>query len=353
MKWLGLGGGVALAGGATVRANAGNRYYSGPPSGHFDGTVFFNPEGRAPPGFSDLMRWQLGGGRAAWPATWPSPFAQARPEPRVEGDRLVVTMVGHATLLIQTAGLNVLTDPVWSPRASPFAFTGPLRVNPPGIAFDDLPRIDLVLLSHNHYDHLDLATLARLHAAHDPLVVTPLGNDTIVRSAVPAMRVTAHDWGETVDFRSVRLHVEPVHHWSARGMGDRRMALWAGFVIDTPAGGVYVVGDTGFHDGVNYREAALRHGGFRLALLPIGAYAPDWFMRPQHQNPQEAVEGMLLCGAAFAAGHHWGTFQLTDEPIDEPRAHLFAALDARGVERARFRAMLPGEAWEVPQAAPA
>jgi L-ascorbate metabolism protein UlaG (beta-lactamase superfamily) len=353
MKWLGVGGLATVGGGVAVQAQAGNRYYDGPESDHFDGSVFFNPQGKPPARFADLMRWQLGGGRATWPAEWPSPFEPAKPEPRVEGNRLVVTMVGHATLLIQTAGLNILTDPVWSQRVSPFSFVGPSRANPPGISFEDLPPVDLVLLSHNHYDHLDVATLARLKAAHDPQIITPLGNDVIVRRSVPDIRVAAHDWGDTAICGSVPVHVEPVHHWSARGMGDRRMALWAGFVIETPGGNIYVVGDTGFHGGTNYRAAAEKHGGFRLAILPIGAYEPRWFMEAQHQNPAEAVEGMLLANASFAAGHHWGTFQLTNEPVEEPRQLLEAALDARGVARERFRPMLPGEAWEVPPASTA
>lgn len=335
---------------AVNRATAGNRYYSGPQSEHFDGKIFFNPGGKPPASFSDLLRWQTGGGRASWPSRWPSPFPHAKPEERVEGSRLVVTMVGHATLLIQTAGLNILTDPVWSHRASPVTFAGPSRVNPPGIAFEDLPLVDLVLLSHNHYDHLDLITLSRLRAAHDPQIITPLGNDVIVHGHIPTMRVAAHDWGQTLIFRSVPIHMEPVHHWSARGLGDQRMALWSGFVIDGPGGKIYVVGDTGFHRGINYRAAAEKHGGFRLAVLPIGAYEPRWFMEAQHQNPEEAVQGMLLSKSAFAAGHHWGTFQLTNEPVEEPRELLHAALDAQGVARERFRPMLPGEVWDVPEA---
>jgi L-ascorbate metabolism protein UlaG (beta-lactamase superfamily) len=348
MKWLGLGGLAAVGGGAAANATAGNRYYQGPASDHFDGTVFFNPGGKPPGSFGDLMRWQFGGGRAKWPAEWVSPHGRAKPQERIHGDGLRVTMVGHATMLIQTAGLNILTDPVWSDRVSPFTFAGPKRINPPGIAFDDLPPIELVLVSHNHYDHLDTATLARLKAEHDPQVITPLGNDSIIRDAVPGIRVSAHDWGETVLCGSVPIHLEPVHHWSARGMGDRRMALWAGFVVETPAGSIYHVGDTGFHDGINYRAAASKFGGFRLAILPFGAYEPRWFMKSQHQDPDEAVEGMLLANAAFAAGHHWGTFQLTNEPIDEPRQRLAAALDRAGVDAECFRPMLPGEAWDVP-----
>ncbi|MDN2565685.1 MBL fold metallo-hydrolase [Aquibium sp. A9E412] len=349
---VGLGGLGALAvSGLTVGRGRANAYYDGPPSDHFDGRVFFNPDGTPPRHFADLLRWQLGGGKAAWPAAWPSPHPPARPVPRVDGTGLRVTMVGHATLLVQTAGLNILTDPVWSQRASPVGFAGPRRVNPPGIAFDDLPPVDLVLLTHNHYDHMDVATLARLRAAHDPLVVTPLGNDAILADAVPGLKVRAHDWGDSLAVGPATVHVEPVHHWSARGMTDRRMALWAGFVVDGPAGKVYCVGDTGFHDGINYRAAAARHGGFRLALLPVGAYAPRWFMQGQHQDPDEAVAGFALCGAAFAAGHHWGTFQLTNEPIEEPRQRLDAALRAAGVAPPRFRAMRPGEVWDVPQPA--
>ena len=334
------------------RANAANRYYDGPISDHFDGRVFFNPGGMPPGRFSDLMRWQFGGGKAKWPASYPGPDGPARPEARIAGDRLRVTMVGHATMLLQVAGLNILTDPVWSLRASPFTFAGPRRVSEPGIRFEHLPPIDLVLLSHNHYDHMDIATLKQLSQPHDPLVVTPLGNDRIIAPAIPGLRVKVCDWGDVIEIGDgVRVHCEPVHHWSARGMGDRRMALWAGFVVETPAGKIYHVGDTGFHSGINYRAAADKHGGFRLAILPVGAYEPRWFMKSQHQDPDEAVEGMKLAKASFAVGHHWATFQLTNEPIEEPRDRLLAALDREGVPRDRFRAMLPGDVWDVPRQA--
>lgn len=331
------------------QANSANRYYSGPVSDHFDGRTFFNPGGIPPRHLADLLKWQFGGGKRKWPRVWPSPFPPARPEARIESDALRITMVGHATLLIQTAGLNIVTDPVWSDRVSPVSFAGPRRANPPGIAFEHLPPVDLVLLSHNHYDHLDIATLKRLQAAHDPLVITPLGNDAIVKAAIPELRVEARDWGETVAVTdTVRVHLEPVHHWSARGVGDRLMALWAGFVVETPDGKIYHVGDTGFHNGINYRATAERHGPFRLAILPIGAYEPRWFMQGQHQNPEEAVQGFKLCNSAFAAGCHWGTFQLTNEGIEEPRDALFAALDSHGIPRERFRPMYPGEVWDIP-----
>lgn len=325
-----------------------NPYHSGPETDHFNGTRFFNPEGSSPRGFTDLLRWQFGGGKEKWPGHVRSPHAPAKPVERVEGSDLRITMVGHATMLIQTAGLNILTDPVWSERASPLSFAGPKRVTPPGISFDDLPRIDLVLLSHNHYDHLDLKTLHRLKQAHDPLVITPLGNDSIVKAAVPDMRMTTGDWGDAHRDGPVTVHFEPCHHWSARGMGDRSMALWAAFVLEGPAGKLLHVGDTGFDEGKPYRAVREKHGELRAAILPVGAYEPRWFMKDQHQNPEEAVEGLVLSGARWAVGHHWGTFQLTNEGRDAPPAVLHAALDSRGVTRDRFRPLSPGEAWDIP-----
>ncbi|PDT51910.1 MULTISPECIES: MBL fold metallo-hydrolase [Sinorhizobium] len=327
----------------------GNRYYRGPVSDHFDGIRFYNPGGMAPRGFADLLRWQLRGKRVRWPKHYDSPFIEVRPELNFDGDRLRVTMIGHATLLIQVAGLNILTDPVWSHRASPFAFAGPHRHNAPGIRMDDLPPIDVVLVTHNHYDHLDVETLGTLHAEHAPLIATPLGNDTIIRRAVPDAELAVLDWGERIEIDDgVVVHAEPCHHWSARGMRDRRMALWSAFVIETPVGKIYHVGDTGFHGGINYRAARDKHGSFRLANLPFGCYEPRWFMESHHQNPEEAVMGMIACGAEHVAGHHWGTFRLTDEGIEEPLRALEAALARAGVEPRRFRPLRPGEVFDVP-----
>ena len=330
-------------------ARSRNPYYDGPVSDHFDGLNFYNPNGTPPKGFVELIKWQTGGGRKKWPQTFPSPH-EDKPPKSVGGNDLRVSFVGHATVLIQTGKLNILTDPVWSQRASPFSFVGPKRVNDPGIAFENLPPIDAVLLSHNHYDHLDLPTLSRLHATHKPLIVTPLGNDRILRDHNADLRIQVGDWGDTFELSpDVRVTLEPMHHWSARGFGDRRNALWAAFVLQSRAGNIYHIGDTGFHEGTNYRSAREKYGDFRLAILPFGAYEPRDFMKGQHQNPDEAVQGHKLCGAHYTLGHHWGTFQLTNESIDDQLEALDAARARHDVSEDFFRALRPGQAWDIPQ----
>lgn len=250
---VGLPGLAALGGAGYVTAmRARNRYYDGPPSDHFDGVRFFLPGQPQDKGVAELLRWQLGGGRKAWPEAFPSPF---RDTPPARADGLRVTLVGHASVLVQASGVNILIDPHWSERASPVSFAGPKRVNPPGVAFDDLPPIDVVLVTHNHYDHLDLETIARLWARHRPRIVAPLGNDAVIRAHDAGIPVETADWGGSVALpNAVTAHLEPSYHWSARGMNDRRMALWCAYVLTTPAGVIYHVGDTGHGDGAIFRQ---------------------------------------------------------------------------------------------------
>ena len=321
-----------------------NRYYQGPPSDHFDGTRFFNPGQPATDrGVRDMLRWKLAGGTTKWPTS--VPVTQARPEPRVSGLR--VTAIGHASLLIQVAGVNILTDPVWSERASPVSFAGPKRVTLPGVAFDDLPPIDAVLISHCHYDHLDVATLRRLQAAHAPLMAMPLGTDAIVRAAVPEARCVVGDWWDRLDLGfGVTTTLTPATHWANRWPTDVRMALWSGHWLDTPAGNVWFAGDTGYGDGAIFRQVRERLGAPDVALIPIGAYEPRWFMAAQHVNPAEAVRIFKEVAAGHALGIHWGTFQLTDESREAPRMALASALSAKGIPQRRFEAAQPGAVYD-------
>ena len=317
-----------------------NRYYQGPPSDHFDGVRFFNPgQASTDRGLKDMLRWKLAGGAAKWPAS--VPVAQAKPEAQVAGP--LVTMVGHATLLIQIAGMNILTDPVWSARASPFTFAGPKRVTVPGIAFDDLPPIDVVLISHCHYDHFDVATLRRLQAAHSPLFAMPLGNDAILRAAVPGARCVAGDWWDRLPLTAaVATTLTPASHWANRWPTDVRMALWSGHYLTTPVGSVWFAGDTGYGDGAIFQDIRRVLGAPDVALIPIGAYEPRWFMKDQHVDPAEAVRVFQDVGAVHALGIHWGTFQLTDEARDAPRLSLASALSAAGLSPKSFVAAQPG-----------
>lgn len=333
---------------ALTRRKQVNSYYQGPESDHFDGTHFFNPGKRWNKNRGDLMKWWREGGREEWPALHPSPFHD-KPPARVTGAAIRLSYIGHASFLLQVAGLNLLIDPVWSERASPFASFGPKRVNAPGITLDDLPPIDAVLISHNHYDHLDLATLRAINRKHRPLFITPLGNDAIIKLIGDNPRIITRDWGESVALNDdTQVFIEEAYHWSARGLNDRHHALWGAFVIRTSAGVIYAIGDTGFHSGQIFSDVREKHGPIRLALIPIGAYEPRWFMAEQHMNPEEAVKAFMLSGAEQAVAHHWGTFQLTNEALHRPPDDLQKALQENAIAPEQFLTLRPGEVLTCP-----
>jgi len=326
------------------------RYYTGPVSDHFDGDRFFNPGFHDDKTFADIRKWRRTSQPAAWPACvteHPAPV----PVAKVEGDGLRATFIGQATFLIQTNGLNILTDPFFSDRASPFSFMGPKRVRPPAIALKDLPRIDVIALSHNHYDHMDKAALKAIWHRDKPVIVTPLGNDTIIRRAAGLKAATIHtlDWGQAYTHHSgTAFTLEQAYHWSARGLFDRRCALWGAFVIGTPHAKIYFAGDTGYRDGQTFTDAAAKHGPFRLALLPIGAYEPRWFMANQHMNPDDAVRAHLGLGGPYSLGMHFGTIRLTDEAMGQPEHDLAEALRAFSVAPERFHLPAFGHAHIIP-----
>jgi L-ascorbate metabolism protein UlaG (beta-lactamase superfamily) len=314
-------------------------------SDHFDGVRFFNPTGANGQPFSKLPQL-IRTPQARWPTH--IDVTPRRP-PALDGAAVVVTFIGHSTWLIQTSAGNLLTDPMYSRRAGPLNLLGPRRVRVAAVPFEDLPQISTVLLSHNHYDHCDLPTLRRLARRFNPVVVTPIGNRTLVRSA-GISRVEERDWWERVQLASVEITVTPAQHFSARGPFDRNRALWGGFRLATGRLRLYFAGDTGY--GPFFREIRQRLGPTDLALLPIGAYEPRWFMKDIHMNPAEAVQAHLDLEAAQSLGMHYGTFQLTPEAMDDPLIALDQARRSRNLQESRFRTLEFGESFRVPRNVP-
>jgi L-ascorbate metabolism protein UlaG (beta-lactamase superfamily) len=309
-------------------------------SDHFDGRRFVNPTGPAAQPFTAVPR-MLRERRTSWPARIDE--APRRPPP-LDGAVAVVTFIGHATFLIQTATGNILTDPMYSDRAGPFGLLGPRRVRQPAVRFDDLPPISTVLLSHNHYDHCDRPTLARLAKRFDPTVITPLGNGALVKST-GLRKVEELDWWQDAKTLPLPLTLTPAHHFSARTPFDRNRALWGGFTIDVADRRIYFAGDSAYAP--FFREVRRRLGPIDLALLPIGAYEPRWFMQSVHMNPAEAVQAHLDLEAAASVAMHFGTFQLTTEGIDEPVRALEQARLAQHVAPSTFKAIGFGESVRV------
>lgn len=323
-------------------------------------------------GFGALMRWQFEKRQQGLPKPPAAPIPQQAPDLKTiqayapayaasgaAAARPAITWIGHASMLVQAGGLNVLTDPVFSQRASPVQFIGPLRAQPPGIALADLPPVDVVVVSHNHYDHLDTdsvqAIAARSAASGRPtLFLVPLGLKSWFASR-GITHVIEMDWWDTHVYRGVEFNFTPVQHWSARGFGDRSQTLWGGWAVFAPDLHWYFSGDTGYSKDFldtrarfANRQAAGQGGGFDLALIAVGAYEPRWFMSGQHVNPAEAVQIHQDLGAKRSVGVHWGTFELTDEPLDQPPQDLAAARAAKGLKDEDFSVMAVGETRFLP-----
>lgn len=301
-------------------------------------------------GLFHILRWRWERIRSSLPPDPPPsafPLASSGIQmPSASSKEIVLTWVGHATVLIQIGGLNALTDPVWSERASPFQWAGPRRLAPPGVRFDQLPPIDAVVLSHDHYDHLDEPTVRRIHRRWGARTawITPLGyRRWLGRRGVRNVREL--DWWESAEVEAesgaIRVTALPAQHWTKRGPFRTRERLWASFHLEGGGRSVYFGGDSGYFSG--YREIGERRGPFDAAILPIGAYDPRWFMAPQHMNPEEAVQAHLdLRGDVFVAAH-WGTFRLTDEDMLEPPERVRAAWDGAGLAERRLWVPRHGE----------
>ncbi len=320
------------------------RPYRGPRTDHFDGEAFFNP--RLTPddsrGFFSLVKWLFTRERGEWPDhldVQPGP----KPPERVGRGRLRVTFINHATVLIQMDGLNVLTDPVWSESVGPAGLPGVERVRPPGVRFEDLPPIDLILISHNHYDHCDLSTLHRLAERFHAKIAAGLGTANFLR-ANGIDHARDFDWWSAASVApGVRLTAVPMQHFSGRGLFDRNTMLWTGFVLSGPSGRVLFAGDTGY--GPHFAAIGRRLGPLRLALLPIGAYRPRWFMHPIHMDPAQAVKAHRELHARTSIAIHFGTFAQADDGFTEPVQELSKAVVEAGLRDGEFLVLPEGRGY--------
>ncbi|OUJ73629.1 MBL fold metallo-hydrolase [Hymenobacter crusticola] len=320
-------------------------HYQGPASDHFGGKKFKNAgDVHGQEGLGPVLRWYLHRDKGYFPDQPNLPYGP-KPPARVGRGELRVTFVNHGTFLLQFDSLNILTDPIWSERTSPYEWIGPKRLRPPGLRFEDLPKIDVVVISHNHYDHLDVPTLRRLAARDQPRIFAGLGVSALLKQEkIP--NATDLDWNQAVPLSPlVRLTCTPAQHFSGRGLGDRDATLWVSYLFQTTRGSLYYAGDTGY--GPHFKAIGQQFAPIRLAILPIGAYRPRWFMQPIHMDPAEAVQAALDLGATRSIATHFGTFQLADDGLTEPVTDLRKALRSKNLPDSVFMALKEGVGWQA------
>ena len=312
-------------------------------SDHFDGTKFVNPNEVGNHSYFDVLKWWLSGNdKGIWKELKNGDVPQfSVPAETVNPEELHVTFVNHASFLLRIDGVNILTDPIWSYRASPYQWIGPKRMRPPGIAFEDLPPINLVLISHNHYDHLDIHTVKRLAAEHNPQFIVPLGVEQYLHNN--GIDNTLHvDWWDEHTFNSMlSLTTVPARHFSGRGLFDRNQTLWCGYVLHTSIGNIYFAGDTGYGDFL--KDIGNRFGPLHTAFIPIGAYRPRWFMKSIHLSPDDAVIAHQDLQSKQSIGMHFGTFPMADDGMEEPVEDLREALAKHGISEEEFSVMPVGK----------
>ena len=282
----------------------------------------------APKGFIDLLKWKLYNKAIPWPKIVEN-LVKADLPGKINSHEVFATFINHSTVLLQMEKHNVLTDPIFSPVAGPYSFLGPRRVRPPGIDFEKLPKIHVVLISHNHYDHLDIPSIQELWKRDHPLFIVPVGNGKLLRSLGIHKIVELKWWQEHRLTAQQSFILTPAKHWSRRGLLDYCKALWGGFILKSPDLRIFFAGDTAYKE--HFKLIKERYGAMDLSLLPIGAYEPRWFMKDFHMNPEEAVQAHIDLDSKLSIGIHFGTFPLTDEGIDDPVRDLQESLLARNI----------------------
>jgi len=302
-------------------------------SDHYDGKKFYNPTHPEDQSFWEIVKFLLTSDKQKWPKSVNNnPHLTLNSD--LTQDQVAITFVNHASVLIQIRGMNILTDPIWSERASPLSWIGPKRVRAPGIPFEKLPRIDVVLISHNHYDHLDLKTVKRLNDAFKPKFFVPPGDLDLLKDH-GIQNVFELDWWDKQSLSAgVEVQMAPTQHFSARGLFDSFKSLWGSYVIAFYGHRIYFGGDTACS--VHFKDIREKIGPLDIALLPIGAYEPRWFMKQVHMNPEEAVQAHLDLGSNQSIGIHFGTFQLSDEQIDQPLIDLKIAINKAALKDSSF-----------------
>ncbi|HUL20582.1 MAG TPA: MBL fold metallo-hydrolase [Thermodesulfobacteriota bacterium] len=320
--------------------------YADPPSHHTQKGYrnLYDPSER---GLGGLLRWQLGLGSTEPPFVSPDQLPPYKPDvvtpdfPRIKNpdpNQIQITWVGHSTFLIQTEGVNILTDPIFNDRSSPFSIGGIRRLVPPALKLEDLPPMDVVMISHNHYDHLDKHSIEGL--GNKPTYLVPLGLGRWLKKR-KIENVVELDWWQASSSAGLKFYSVPVQHFSGRTPFDRNKTLWSGWIVEGKIGKIFFAGDTGYSP--VFREIGERFGPIRVSMIPIGAYRPRWFMKPVHVDPPEAVRIHQDTNSQQSIASHWGTFKLSDEPIGEPPRYLEKALKDAGLDEDKFIIMRFGE----------
>jgi L-ascorbate metabolism protein UlaG (beta-lactamase superfamily) len=316
-----------------------NKIY--PKSDHYDGKHFFNQDKSVDlkTGFKNVLKWYLKDKKHPWPKVVENTF-KANLNNDVKANEAAITFINHATLLVQLDQLNILTDPVFSKRVSPVSWMGPKRIREPGLKLEELPKIDVVTISHNHYDHMDLASIKKLHGLFEPLFIVPLANAKFLHK-IGIKKVIELDWWENCLVKDCLITLVPAQHWSGRTLRDRYQSLWGGFVYSCQDIKIYFAGDTGYNN--HFKEIYQRFGAMDISLLPIGAYEPRWFMQAQHINPEEAVLAHIELNSKVSIGMHFGTFALANEGLEHPVQDLNISLEKYQLTEKDFLVLDHGE----------